>query len=166
MPCIKWSVPHQDVGEGNTAFVSRGLRSTAAALARCLSVYCSLLSNYAISHTTSVNLFHSSTACQCWRTQDDIECGPKINPDLHLVPTDIHKHTNFFWYREGEKKHKRKQQSHVLILPWPCAECVGNGNCWTTDNTAAFVLAENNTADDAALFRRWHPRLHVSLCQV
>ena len=63
-------------------------------------------------------------------------------------------------------------QSRMLILPWPCAECGGNGVCGAKDNTAAFVLEENNTADDAALCCRHRcccrhrPRSHVSLCQV
>lgn len=61
-------------------------------------------------------------------------------------------------------------QSGMLILPWPCAECGGNGVCGAKDNTAAFVPEENNTADDAALCRRrcrrCRPRSHVSLCQV
>lgn len=46
---------------------------------------------------------------------------------------------------------------------------LGMASVGAKDNTAAFVLAENNTADDAAaaLCRcRRHPRLHVSLCQV
>lgn len=58
------------------------------------------------------------------------------------------------------------QQSSMLILPWPCAECVENSVCGAKDNTAAFVLKENNTADDAALCRRCCPRSHVSFCQV
>lgn len=58
------------------------------------------------------------------------------------------------------------QQSCMLILPWPCAECVENSVCGAKDNTAAFVLKENNTADDAALCRCSCPRSHVSFCQV
>lgn len=58
-------------------------------------------------------------------------------------------------------------QSRMLIPPWPCAECGGNDVCGAKDNTAAFVLQENNTADDAAaLCHCCRPRSHVSLCQV
>lgn len=57
-------------------------------------------------------------------------------------------------------------KSCVLILPWPCAECTENTVCGAKDNTAAFVLKENNTADDAALCHRCSPRSHVSFCGV
>lgn len=59
-------------------------------------------------------------------------------------------------------------QSHMLILPWPCAACGGNNVCGAKDNSAAFVLAENNTADDAAAlcYRCCHPRSHVALSNI